>query len=263
MCSAYEEFLKDEQFFDQCVSSTETKQQKRVKWTMESVDILPETKSDGVITHRQSQRVAKPKTNSDYHYYEHRSKRTSTIQTRSSKNTMEQSNAGANRKVNCSMPSNNCNGQTSKRMNAPITQVESANLQKRMNIDRYAKTKLPDISEESNVLQRSVKIKSKNLIEGTTTDNNHKQKSSLAKEIVSRSNQHTVLSKVPEPNERAIPHDSNDSDTHNDSHSFIVIDDFYDALKTNAPKINDNRNDGTNDPPRKSRRLAQRSMTII
>lgn len=243
------------------VSSTDTEQQKRVKWTTESVDVLSETKPKRIIARRQSQRAPKPKTNSTDYYYAYRPKQTSTVQTRSSDHTLIQ----AKPKENCSMPFSNCNSQTSPHMDDSTTQADPYNLQKRKKIERTAKKKLPDISEELNVPKQSVKTNSKNLNEGTVTDDNGKIKSSHDEGTIPRivRNQRAILPKTSEPNEESSPRDTNDSDSdnHNESHSLIVLDDICDVLKENLPKINGN--DGTNDPPRKSRRLAQRSMTII
>lgn len=259
ICSAYEEFLKDEQFFDQCISGTNTEQPKRVKWATATIDILPETKSAGVNTRRLSQRIAKPKTNSTDYFYEHRPKRTSTIQTRSSKTTMNQSNAGVKSKMNSSMSSNNCNGQISQHMNVSKKQVKSFNLHKRMKIDRNAEKKLPD----PNAPQHSAEIKPKIVDEEATADDNPKLKLTFINAIISRGDQQAITSLVSESKEEPSPHDSNDLDRNNASHSFIVLDDICVALESNVPKIKDNCNGGSDEPKRKSRRILQRAMTII
>lgn len=274
LCNAYEEFLKDETFFDQCIHNINTEKQDQVNQATESIDAppeiipnriitrrqsqrnthaeqqnkiiqateninaLPEIQPKRILTRRQSQRNVKPRHESpDFYYYP--TKRSST---KNAKNTTEDSNAGENSNVN--------------------GMVESSKKQQRMGIDPKTKRKLPNISEELNASQHTAEVASKNMKRKVAAVGNRGPISIIDKAVISRGDKENMPPALSKTYRESNSKESKNSGSDNKRHSLIILDDFCDVLKSNAFNKNDNGDDGNNEPKRKTRRCAKRLMTM-
>lgn len=166
ICSAYDEFVQDEHFFDQQLNRTDSQKQNQESRPTESIDSLSKSKPKAIVARRQSQRNAKPKQQLSDHYYYY-PKRSTNI------NSKIPDNGGVKSRVHATrMSSKNCHDQASQHTNDSKAQVKSSNTKQRTDSDLNTKLNklLSDISEESNVSQHSAEITTKNI--GATKDNN-------------------------------------------------------------------------------------------
>lgn len=232
ICSAYEEFVKDEIFFDQCINNTESDKQDQVNQATESIVVISKSVPKAILTRRQSQRNPKPEQNLSDFYYDY-PKRSSA---KNSKITTNQSNAVVEPKVNGNMSPKNYNNQTSQQ-HVSLSQVKSSRVERNLN----TKQKLPKISEESNVIQLSTEIASQSM--------NKSQEKQLS--VSSKRSKKTRAQKLNSSVNSAI------------SPSFIILDDCCNLVKTNLPKKKIRSNDDNNEPKTKSKRRKCTKGTII
>lgn len=242
ICSAYEEFLKDEHGFDQCVNSTNTEQKNQIIQATESNNELCKSKPASNFTRRQSQRltIAKQHLPDYYYYYQHR--RRSLAVTRNSKNTTNQSKTSEKRKTlqSSNVNSSSCNDQTSQHIEISTSRVESFNTQQRMEVDSNTERKLPDISKELNVSQHPSVSTSKNMdgeamADGDlgltlTFDNSavipHSEQQTMPIALSSETNTAQNSTRSPNSQRKTI------------YRSIIVLNDFSDLLKSELSKKN-------------------------